>query len=157
MMKRTTRWLALTALIATIGGGNSASAAPAYSFETALDGFFGLGATVSAEPSIGVTDGATSLKYEVGSGAFVGARTETVIPTGLNNPPGVRSVQFDMAIVELPVGLTFADIGVTVFGHDVDGGVFGVQSQFTDTVSITGLGVGQHKDLLIDLDSERSR
>ena len=59
-----------------------------------------------------------------------------------------------MAIVDIPVGLTFADIGVTVFGHDIDGGTFGIQSQFTDTVSIVGLGVGQHQDLVIDLDSE---
>jgi hypothetical protein len=41
-----------------------------------------------------------------------------------------------------------------VFGHDIDGGTFGIQNQFTDTVSITGLGVGQHNDLVIDLDSE---
>ena len=45
-------------------------------------------------------------------------------------------------------------MGVTVFGHDIDGGNFGIQSQFTDTVSIVGLGVGQHLDLVIDLDSE---
>jgi hypothetical protein len=146
--------LVSAALVAALGLGNSASAAPAYSFEVGLDGFFGLGAAVSAENAIGVTDGSTSLKYLAGGGGFVGARTETVIPAGLNNPPGVKSVKFDMAIVELPVDLTFADMGVTVFGHDIDGGTFGIQSQFTDTVSITGLGVGQHLDLVIDLDSE---
>jgi hypothetical protein len=154
MKKRSVCLLASVALFATLCIRDSASAATAYSFETALDGFFGLGAAVSAETTIGVTDGTTSLKYLTGSGGFVGARTETVIPAGLNNPPGVISVKFDMAIVDIPVDLTFADIGVSVFGHDVDGGVFGIQSQFTDTISIVALGVGQHQDLVIDLDSE---
>jgi hypothetical protein len=54
----------------------------------------------------------------------------------------------------IPAGLTFADMGVTIFGHDVDNGVFGIQNQFTDTVSIVGLGPGQHNNLQIDLDSE---
>jgi hypothetical protein len=154
MMREKVCLLASAALVATLCVYNSASAAPAYSFEAGLDGFFGLGGATSAETTIGVTDGSTSLKFLAGGGGFVGARTETVIPAGLNNPPGVKSVQFDMAIVDIPVGLTFADIGVTVFGHDIDGGTFGIQSQFTDTVSIVGLGVGQHNDLVIDLDSE---
>jgi hypothetical protein len=155
MMKKTRVCLLATAASAAmLCAGNSASASQAYSFESSLDGFFGLGAAVSAETTIGVTDGSTSLKYLAGAGGFVGARTETVIPAGLNNPPGVKSVQFDMAIVEIPVGLTFADMGITIFGHDIDGGTFGIQNQFTDTVSIVGLGVGQHTDLSIDLDSE---
>jgi hypothetical protein len=104
--------------------------------------------------SIGVTHGTTSLKYTAGAGGFVGVRTETVIPAALNNPPGVLGVQFNMAIVDIPVNLTFADLGITVFGHDIDNGVFGIQNQFTDVVSITSLGVGQHNDLVIDLDSE---
>lgn len=153
-MRKRISWAASAAIAALLCMGNSASAAPAYSFEIGLDGFFGLGAATSAEASIGVTDGTTSLKYDAGAGGFVGVRTETVIPAGLNNPPGVKSVLFDMAIADIPVGLTFADIGVTVFGHDIDGGTFGIQSQFTDTVSIVGLGVGQHQDLVIDLDSE---
>jgi hypothetical protein len=146
--------LAAAAFVATLCIGNSASAQPAYSFESGLDGFFGLGATTSAETTIGVTHGTTSLEYAAGAGGFVGARTESVIPASLNNPPGVQSVQFDLTITEIPAGLTFADIGVTVFGHDIDNGIFGVQSQFTDTVSITALGVGQHLDRVIDLDSE---
>ena len=154
MMRKRVCLLASAAYVATLCIGSSASAAPAYSFETGLDGFFGLGAAASAETSIGVTDGTTSLKYLAGGGGFVGVRTETVIPAGLNNPPGVQSVQFDMTIVEIPVALTFAEIGVTVFGHDVDGGTFGIQNQFTDTISIVGLGVGQHHDLVVDLDSE---
>lgn len=154
MMKRRICWLAFAALVATLCNEHFASAAPAYSFENALDGFFGLGAAVSAETTIGVTDGSTSLKYLAGAAGFVGARTEAVIPAGLNNPPGVQSVQFDMTIVEISPLLTFADIGVTLFGHDIDGGNFGVQMQFADTVSIAGLGVGQHQDLVIDLDSD---
>ena len=155
MMKKLSNCLlAVAASAVVLCVGNVANASQAYSFESGLDGFFGLGAAVSAETTIGVTDGSTSMKYLAGGGGFVGARTETVIPAGLNNPPGVKSVKFDMAIVEIPVDLTFADIGVTIFGHDIDGGTFGIQNQFTDTVSIVGLGVGQHTDLLIDLDSE---
>jgi hypothetical protein len=158
-MMKTTRvsLLGVAALAAILCIGRTAEASPAYSFEDMVsggpDGFFGLGATVSQD-TIGVTDGRFSMKYVAGDGGFVGARTETVIPAGLNNPPGVKSILFDMAIVDIPVGLTFADMGVTVFGHDIDGGVFGIQYQFTDTVSIVGLGVGQHQDLVIDLDSE---
>ncbi len=158
-MTKTTRvsLLGVAALAAILCVGRTANASPAYSFEDVVsggpDGFFGLGAAVSQD-TIGVTDGRFSMKYVAGDGGFVGVRTETVIPAGLNNPPGVKSVLFDMAIVDIPVGLTFADMGVTVFGHDIDGGVFGIQYQFTDTVSIVGLGVGQHQDLVIDLDSE---
>lgn len=133
--------------------------APVYSFESIVgpgpDGFFGLGAAVTQEPTIGVTHLENSLKYEAGAGGFVGVRTETVIPATLNNPPGVNYVLLDMFIPDpMPVGLTFADMGVTIFGHDIDNGVFGIQNQFTDTVSIAGLGPGQHNDLRIDLDSE---
>jgi len=151
-MRKRVSLMASAALVVTLCFGNSANASQAYSFETALDGFFGLGAAVSAETSIGVTDGTTSMKYLAGGGGFVGARTETVIPAALNNPPGVKSVMFDMAVTELSPNLTFADIGITIFGHELDGGVFGNQAQFADTVSIAGLGVGQHNDLVIDLD-----
>ena len=70
----------------------------AYSFEDqAFDGFFGLGATVTQD-TIGATQGTHSLKYAVGGGGFVGARTETVIPAALGNPPGVDYVLFDLNI-----------------------------------------------------------
>lgn len=152
--------LALAALSAMLCVGNSANASQAYSFEVILpgggppgpDGFFGLGAAVS-QSTTGVTDGSFSMQYLAGAAGFVGARTE-LAPVLLNNPPGVQSVRFDMTIEALDPLLTFADIGVTVFGHDVDNGVFGIQSQFTDTVSIAALGVGQHLGLEIDLDSE---
>ena len=152
--------LAAAAFVATLGIGNSAEAIPAYSFETILpgggppgpDGFFGLGAAVTQD-TIGATNGLFSMKYLAGAGGFVGARTE-IVPPIINNPPGVQSIRFDMRIDSLNPLLTFADIGVTIFGHDIDNGVFGIQSQFTDTVSIVGLGVGQHNNLVIDLDSE---
>jgi PEP-CTERM motif len=141
--------------------GAQAQTTLAYSFEVPVppsggpDGFFGLGATVTQEPVLGVTHLENSMRYAAGTGGFVGARTETVIPPQLNNPPGVSHVLLDMLIPDpLPVGLTFADMGVTIFGHDIDNGVFGVQNQFTDTVSIAALGPGQHNDLRIDLDSE---
>lgn len=131
---------------------SSASAAPAYSFETDLDGFFGLGAAVSAESSIGVTDGSVSMKYLAGAAGFVGARTETVIPPALNNPPGLKSVSFDMTIVDAYTD-TFADIGLTFFGHALNapgGAEFGHQVQFAGTASIAALGVGTHA-VTIDL------
>jgi integrase/recombinase XerD len=71
----------------------------AYTFETATpagpDGFFGLGATVSQD-TIGATHLTHSMKYAVGNGGFVGARTETVLPPQLNDPPGVTHVLFDI-------------------------------------------------------------
>src|SRR5688500_18664841 len=89
----------------------------AYSFETVTpagpDGFFGLGATVTQD-TIGATHLANSMKYAGGTGGFVGARTETVIPPTLNDPPGVLAVLFDMTGPE-PYSGTFADIGVTLF------------------------------------------
>ena len=127
-----------------------------YSFETATpgpDGFFGLGATVTQD-TIGATHLANSMKYAVGNGGFVGARTESVIPPELNDPPGVVAVLFDMTLTE-PYGGTFADMGVTVFGHALNapgGAQFGHQVQFSDTVSIAALGAGTHTDLRIDLD-----
>jgi hypothetical protein len=133
-----------------------ANAQLVYSFEDSAvspDGFFGLGATVSQD-TIGATVGDHSLKYEVGAGGFVGARTETVVPAPLNNPPGVSHILFDMTIPQAYAG-TFADIGITFFGHALNapgGAQFGHQVQFFDTVSIAALGAGSFTDLRIDLD-----
>jgi hypothetical protein len=141
--------------------GAQAQTTLAYSFEVILpgggppgpDGFFGLGAAVTQEPTIGVTHLENSMKYDVvAAQGFVGARTE-IVPPALNNPPGVSHVLFDLFMPAAYAG-TFADMGVTVFGHDIDNGNFGIQSQFTDTVSLAALAVGQHNDLRIDLDSE---
>src|SRR4051812_40297030 len=82
------------------------------------DGFFGLGATVTQD-TIGATELLHSMKYDVGIGGFVGARTESVIPPELNDPPGVDYVLFDMFVPAAYQG-TFADIGVTVFGHELN-------------------------------------
>jgi hypothetical protein len=142
--------------------GSTALAAADYSFETLVasggnppgpDGFFGLGASVTQEPTIGVTDLDNSLKYAIGVGGFVGARTEIAAAT-LNNPPGVSHVLFDLTIAT-PYPDTFANIGITVFGHDLNpgGGIsFGNQVQFADEVQMAGLGAGTHLDQRIDLD-----
>jgi hypothetical protein len=135
-------------------------AAPDYSFEVNLagggppgpDGFFGLGATVSQD-TIGATHLAHSMKYDVGVGGFVGARTEIVPPT-LNNPPGVKYVLFDLT---LPAAYTdtFANMGITVFGHDLNAGggtSFGNQVQFADELAMAPLGAGTHLNQRIDLD-----
>jgi hypothetical protein len=145
-----------------IGAAESARAqTPAYSFETVLpagpDGFFGLGATVTQEPTIGVTHLENSLKYAVGNGGFVGARTETLIPPTLNDPPGVTHVLFDVTLTD-PYAGTFADMGITVFGHALNapgGAQFGHQVQFVDTVSLAALGIGTHLDQRIDLNSSQ--
>jgi hypothetical protein len=97
--------------------------------------------------------GEHSLKYVAGNDGFVGARTETVVPAPLNNPPGLTHILFDINIPEAFAG-GFADIGVTLFGHALNapgGAQFGHQVQFFDTVSIAALGVGQHLDQRIDL------
>jgi len=152
----------LVAAIAALGASRTDAQTPVYSFEVIApgggppgpDGFFGLGAVVAQEGTIGVTHLENSLNFTAGSGGFVGIRTE-IVPATLNNPPGVNYVLLDMFVPDpLPAGLTFADMGVTIFGHDVDNGVFGIQNQFTDTISIAGLGPGQHNNLQIDLDSE---
>jgi hypothetical protein len=130
----------------------------AYSFESIVppngpDGYFGLGATVSQEPTIGVTHGDNSLKYVVAAGSFVGARTESVIPAALNDPPGVASVLFDLTLTETYTD-TFADLGITVFGHQLNATpqVFGQQVQFADQYSMAGLAPGTYLNQRIDLD-----
>ena len=155
------RWVAMAAVVVMVGwcaGRASAQTTLLYSFEQPLpagpDGFFGLGATVTQEPTIGVTHLENSLRYSVGVGGFVGARTETSVPAALNDPPGVSHVLFDLTLTEAYAG-TFADIGVTLFGHALNapgGAQFGHQVQFADTVSLAGLAVGTHTNLRIDLD-----
>jgi hypothetical protein len=152
------RLLCLTTLVVLLGCAAAVQAQlPVYSFETLLpagpDGFFGVGATVTQEPTIGVTHLENSLKYEVGAGGFTAARTETVIPPTLNDPPGVNYVLFDMTITE-PFAGNFADIGVSVFGHALNapgGAQFGHQVQFADTEPIAGKAPGTYTDLRINL------
>jgi hypothetical protein len=155
-MKR--RLLNVTAILAaTLAAGVAHAQVPEYSFEVndilgRPDTFFGLGATVTQDV-IGATHGAYSMKYAVGNGGFVGARTETLIPPTLGNPPGVNSVLFDMTIVDAYAG-GFADIGVTVFGHALNPGgpgTFGNSVQFADTEPIAGKAPGTYTNLSISL------
>lgn len=145
--------LCLAMLLAIFGTVTAVQAGEtlAYSYEVVSgpgpDGFFGLGATVTQD-TIGATVGTHSMKYAVGNGGFVGARTESVIPAALGNPPGVDYVLFDMFVPEA-YGGTFADVGVTVFGHG--NGQFGLQAQFSDLVSIAGKAPGQYLNERIDL------
>ncbi len=139
------------------------SAAPVfaadYSFETIVpgggppgpDGFFGLGATVTQD-TIGATDLQHSMKYDVGVGGFVGARTE-IVPATLNNPPGVTAVMFDITFTQTYTD-TFANMGVTVFGHALNPGgpgTFGNQVQFFGEYPMAGKAPGTYLNQVIDL------
>lgn len=150
--------LGIAIVLAMMIGAGQVHAQPAYSFETIVppngpDGFFGLGATV-AQDTIGATHGLHSLKYEVGVGGFVGARTESIIPPELNDPPGVTHVLFDLTIPQTYTD-TFADLGVTIFGHALNapgGAQFGHQVQFANQYQMAGLAPGTHLDQSISLD-----
>jgi hypothetical protein len=84
----------LVAAIAAFGASRTDAQAPVYSFEVIApgggppgpDGFFGLGAIVAQESSLGVTHLLSSMRYSTGTAGFVGARTE-LAPATLNNPP----------------------------------------------------------------------
>lgn len=128
----------------------------AYDMETALDGFGpnGGGVTISAD-TIGATNGPTSLKMSVVTGAtFVGALTGNV-PPAFFNPAGVDSIIFDLTITD-PIPSGFVAVGVTVFGAsqpDYPGGqLFGLQAQFADFVAVEGLAAGTHT-ITLDLSS----
>src|SRR3954454_17149936 len=139
--------LVCVATIVAIAFSAAAVFAADYSFETIVpsganppgpDGFFGLGATVSQDV-IGATNLLHSMKYDVGVGGFVGARTE-IVPATLNNPPGVIAVMFDVTIPQAYAD-TFANMGVTVFGHELNapgGPVFGQQVQFATEYPLAG-------------------
>jgi hypothetical protein len=142
--------------IACCTSGAQAQVTPEYSFEAVTpagpDGFFGVGATVT-QSTIGATHLLNSMSYDATASSFSGARTESVIPPTLNDPPGVDHVLFDLTITSAYTG-GFADIGVTVFGHQLNapgGPVFGHQVQFADTESIALLTVGTHSNIRIDL------
>ena len=152
----------IAAMIAVPFFSGTVLAQPDYSFEVVLpgggppgpDGFFGLGATVAQEPVIGVTHLNNSMRYTVGVGGFVGARTE-IVPAALNNPPGVQYVLFDLTLPEAYPD-TFANMGITLFGHALNkpgGAEFGHQVQFADELAMAPLGAGTHLNQRIDLDS----
>jgi hypothetical protein len=148
--------IAMAVAMVVCASGAQAQGTLAYSYETVdglgqPDGFFGAGATVTQD-TIGATHGTHSMKYAVGVGGFVGARTETVIPAELNNPPGVKYVLFDLNVPEAFAG-TFAVLGISGLGHELDSSTFGVQFQFADEENIN-LAPGQYNDLRIDLDTD---
>lgn len=155
--------IATVVAIVSCAAGAHAQVSLAYTFEaivptgqvapaTGPDGFFGAGATVSQD-TIGATHLLHSMKYDVGVGGFVGARTETVIPPTLNNPPGVKYVLFDVFIPATYPG-NFANIGISGFGHDLDNASFGNPFQFAHEASLAVLSAtpGQHRDVRINLD-----
>jgi hypothetical protein len=146
-------------MFAVLFSAGAVFAQPDYSFEVVVpgggapgpDGFFGLGATVTQD-TIGATHLLNSMKYDVGVGGFVGARTEIVPPT-LNNPPGVVGVMFDLTLTAAYTD-TFANMGVTVFGHALNPGgpgTFGNQVQFSGEYPIAGKAVGTHLDQVLTL------
>ena len=157
-MKRALTVVAAALALSLAAPASHAAAVLAYSFETIApsggpDGFFGLGATVS-QSTTGATDLTHSMQYEVGVGGFVGARTE-IVPATLNNPPGVTAVIFDLTIPQTYTD-TFANMGVTVFGHALNPGgpgTFGNQVQFLDELPMAGLAPGTHLNQRIDLDT----
>ena len=115
------------------------------------DGFFGLGATVTQD-TIGATDLLNSMKYDVGTGGFVGARTE-IVPATLGNPPGVVAVLFDLTLTATYTD-TFANMGVTVFGHALNPGgpgTFGNQVQFLNEYPMAGKAPGTYLNQMITL------
>lgn len=135
-----------------------ANATLAYSFEggTPPDGFGANGGGVTiTQDVIGATQGVNSLKASVVGGAtFVGALTGVVAPA-IGDPPGVKSILFDMTIPqggEFTGG--FAVIGVTIFGASQPGPgqLFGLQSQFADFEHIGGKAAGTYT-VQIDLTS----
>jgi hypothetical protein len=148
-------------MLAIVFFGAPVFAAADYSFEVIApsggnppgpDGFFGLGATVSQDV-IGATDLLHSMKYDVGVAGFVGARTE-IVPATLNNPPGVTAVMFDITIPQTYTD-TFANLGVTVFGHALNPGgpgTFGNQVQFLNDYPMAGKAPGTYLNQVINLD-----
>jgi hypothetical protein len=93
-----------------------------YSFEPDLEGFApnGAGITVTHENTIGVTEGANSMKIAMTGPTFVGAQTDLLHPA-IGDPPGLDHVSFDLTITEpfLMEGEEgFAVVGVMVFGVD---------------------------------------
>lgn len=153
MMRSVLRCIAASVAILACGTAVQAQTL-VYSFETEnFDGFFGLGATTTQD-TIGATNGTKSLKYAAGAGGFVGARTETVIPPALGNPPGIDYVLFDLTVTEDYAG-AFGDIGITFFGHALNANPqqFGLQAQFAGIVSFADLLPGTYTDMRIDLTS----
>ncbi len=150
------KMLAVAAVMTALILNGAAYAAVAYDFEGGLDGFGPNGGFFPiTSDTIGATSGTGSMKVAVPAGAFfVGALTGNVAAP-INDPPGVKSVVFDLTVTDQFAG-GFADIGVTIFGAsqpDYPGGqLFGLQAQFSDFVSLGGRAPGTY-EITLDLDS----
>ena len=91
------------------------------------------------QDTIGATDLLSSMKYDVGVGGFVGARTE-LVPTTFSLTPGITGVLFDLTIPQMYAD-TFANMGVSIFGHAINPGgpgSFGNQVQFANEYALAG-------------------
>jgi hypothetical protein len=141
-------------MVAILLSAATAKAQLAYSFEAPPvnpDGFGpnGGGVTVSQDSTIGVTNGLSSLKVSVVTGAtFVGALTGNVSPL-IGDPPGVTALTADVTIGPNDAFTGAFDlIGVTIFGAsqpDYPGGQqFGLQAQFADFKHLDGLAPGTY-------------
>lgn len=143
---------ACVAAILVCGLSGAAQAQLLYSFESGLDGFFGTGgSSVAASTTTGVTVGTTALQYTlIEPATFEGARTETVLPPALANPPGVNEILFDLT---LPEAFTngFATLGVTFFGYSPTL-MAGSQLQMADFIALEALAPGLHTDMSIATD-----
>jgi hypothetical protein len=148
--------LAVAAVMTALVLNGAAYAAVAYDFEGGLEGFGPNGGFFPiTSDTIGATSGTGSMKVAVPAGAFfVGALTGNVAAP-INDPPGVKSVVFDLTVTDQYAG-AFADIGITIFGAsqpDYPGGqLFGLQAQFADFVSLGGRAPGTY-EITLDLDS----
>ena len=138
--------------------GVSAQVTQVYSFEPGLEGFAPNGGGIMvAQDTIGATDGTSSMKVSIVSGAsFVGALTGNLAPA-IGDPPGVDFVRFDLTILEqFPTEPgDFIDTSIMLFGSsqpDYPGGQLeGLQLQFfVDQVPLGDLDVGTH-EVQIDL------
>ncbi len=149
-MRFATRACAAAILVCGLSG--AAQAQLLYSFEDNLDGFFATGgSSVAASTTTGVTKGTTALQYSLITPAtFEGARTETVIPAALANPPGVNEILFDLTLTDQFAG-GFASLGVTFFGYSPSLMV-GNQLQMADFIAVEALTPGTYTDLSIATD-----
>jgi hypothetical protein len=150
---------ACAAVLAASSGldANPAAAADTlvYSFETDLEGFAANGGGVTVtQDTIGVTNGASSMKVTAVSGqTFYGANTGMLHPA-IGDPPGLDHVTFDLTITEEYAG-SFAVIGVMIFGVNQTGDARQLQTGPSDDPAlefhIEGLAVGTYPDVTIDM------
>jgi len=147
------RLISVLAVIVLGGACTSAACAQgtlAYSFESDLEGFGPNGGGVTlTQDTIGATEGAGSMKFDIVQGAtFVGALTTLLTPE-IGDPPGLDAVIFDLTLTAPFPEEGFVNAGITVFGHslnDPGGAQFGLQAQFLGNEFPVGdLPAGTHE------------